>query len=165
MNRCRERRMAWPRLAAVALLVPFVCGCATFHVYPEEDRNVSVPDERISAIVTNPELSREAAILAYSGIYDLDHTGTQPVRITLRPLEVRKASGKFFAFALFLGLLPATHADTYEMSFWVEDASGNTRNRSYVLHVAERWWLFNFLSRSRNQEQRLGEALRAEILN
>ena len=135
MNRSRGRRMALHRLAAAALLVPLACGCATFHVYPAEDRNLPVPDERFSAIVTNPELSREAAILAYSGIYDLDHPGAHPVRITLQPLEVRKASGKFFAFAL------------------------------YGLHVAERWWLFDFLSRSRNQEEKLGEALRAKISN
>lgn len=141
-----------------------LCGCATYHIFPVEDRDAPPPAAPPPARVANPELERELAILRHSGLYDLDAPDEGAAKIILAPLEKQLGCGTgYFMFLALVGLVPLVNADVYWFAYEVESPDGEVTRYREELHVARSLWLFNFLSRSHDADRKLGEALRAKV--
>ena len=148
----------------VYLLGLVLTGCTSFHIFPIEDRDALPPATQQYAFVTNPELTKEMEILRLSELYVFTDADTAEVRITLKPLSVRRASGtgRVLVSLLFLGLVPVYYPDVYWYEYDVASVVEPPVQHSTELLVATRLWLLNVFRHKADFEQKLGEALRAK---
>jgi hypothetical protein len=121
----------------------------------------------MKAVVLNPELSDEYAILSESAILNLvkDSMAPRAVAIRLLPMESRLAPANgIFNTILSLGQVPVRYEDRYFFQF-EEISEKEKAAKAFELKVASEIWFWNIFSKKKNFSKAAGQALLADYYN
>lgn len=148
--------------------VLLLVGCTSYHVFPREYRESPVPKTHKKAFVENPELKQELEILQDSEVYILADSNSAGVTVRLDTMKVYLDDingGALIGFLLTLGLGPLYTADRYKYGFVERNTrTGEVEKYTFELKVAQRTWLLNVFQDAESKESKLGEALRAKMI-
>lgn len=155
------------RLRAIALLplLLTLAACNAHIHYRGPEAEPPPASMRPVAYITNPELRHEARIIKESQLYRLSANPAAPERITLQPLLHHGGCGNGLIALMFtLGIVPVSLPDVYTLNYILQDASG-THQLSYVLNLEYTVSLWENFYIFTNDDEELGHALRAQVVN
>jgi len=139
-------------------------SCYTYKIFPTDNRDFSYQGPRTTAYVTNPELKKEYSILVRSKIFNVttDSLDNSAIKIKLFPLQRKLACGQPIVLTLLtLGQIPVLLPDNYRYTFQ-EIYPGDSQFKSFDLHVATRYWFWDFLYIKKDFNGKAGQTLSAQ---
>ena len=142
------------------LFLPVVfSGCYAYKIFPKNYRDIKTPAATETAYVVNPELKKEMKIFQYAGLYNITDDSSCHLKIRLHKIERGFTCGNgLIAWAIFLGQLPVYMPDRYKYSF-EELRSDESRQLSFELQVAQRYWFWDMFTFQKNFSKQAGKAL------
>jgi hypothetical protein len=143
------------------LSITVFSSCYSYKIYPKEYRKFEYTGEKKLAYVMNPELKKEYAILAHSGIFNLtnDSSSQASIKIMLYPMYRRLSCGQgIIASAFVLGQIPVYFPDKYFYGF-KEFSNNDSTLKVYNLQIAQRVWFYDMFNFSKKFKQKAGKSL------
>lgn len=156
-------------LAVIIWSVILFSGCVSYHVFPREDRDPPLLETRQSAFVKNPQLEQELKILQASNLYTFTDSTSADVTVRLDTMDTYPddvEGSVVLGMTITLGLAPVYFADRYIYSYSKRiRKTGKVERDTFLLKVAQRTWALNAFLNAESKESKLGEALRAKVVN